>query len=103
MNSRQIDQLLRKNRFTKKIFLGVFASDKIPQKIKNFPACFVANTDPSGQRGEHWVAYWVKDGKNVERFCSLGSEPNENAMTFLQQFKNIGPMVFHMRKSLKHL
>ena len=61
------------NRF----FDGVFASDKIPKKIK--PSHFVVlNTDPSGSIGQHWYAIYRHDRNVIECFDSLGiDEPKK--------------------------
>ena len=58
MNTLQIKRALERNRFTKKIFGGVFAADEVPQIIDTFPYGFVANTDPSTEPGTHWVAFY---------------------------------------------
>ncbi len=44
-------------------FLGVFPFDKIPTP-RNFPSCYVTNTDPSDLPGQHWLAlYFPSDGQ----------------------------------------
>ena len=89
MNSIQLESILRNNKFTKRNFLGVFAADNLPKNVKRFPHCFIANTDPQWQRGEHWVALWIPNSKNAEYFCSLGEEPNASFQSYLSQFKNV--------------
>ena len=51
MNTLQLKQALERNTFTKKIFGGVFAADELPKVMNTFPYGFVANTDPSTERG----------------------------------------------------
>jgi hypothetical protein len=43
--------------------------------LTSFPCALVANTDRSGQKGEHWVAFFVKDNNCVEYFDSFGMPP----------------------------
>ena len=43
-----------------KHFLGVFSSDEFPKKIKN-NQLFIINTEPSNQKGLHWVAFFKKN------------------------------------------
>lgn len=91
MNSKQLVAILKTARPTKKCFLGVFSSNNIPklQKVKKYPHCFVANTDKSGNIGEHWVAFFVNSSTSCEYFDSLGDKPNEDISSYLRQFNNI--------------
>lgn len=76
LNTQQILQILRKDKFSKTHFLGVFARDQIPLKLK-YPSSLILNTDKSNQKGEHWLAiYYDKDGK-AEFFDSFGRHPAE--------------------------
>ena len=46
-------------------FKGVFARDNLP-KIIYYPASFIANTDKSNKKGEHWLEFYYDiDGKWV--------------------------------------
>src|SRR5690242_5596580 len=89
MNSIQLESILRKTKFTKRYFLGVYSADNLPKNVKRFPHCFIANTEPHWQRGEHWVALWINDPKNAEYFCSLGEQPNPNFQLYLNKYKNV--------------
>ena len=80
MNTQQIDSILRRILPKNKVnFLGVFARDQIPYSLfassNNFPLCFVANTDPSTQPGEHWVAFFLSSPNKIEFFDSYGLHP----------------------------
>ena len=58
-------------------FQRVFAADKIPLPLHEFPAAFVANTDPTGEPGEHWVACFQKARFSpLEFFDSYGQDPS---------------------------
>ena len=60
------------------LFLGVFPKDLIPSiHTSSFPLCFVANTDPSTQAGEHWVAYFYDSPSYLEFFDSYGLSPSD--------------------------
>ena len=50
MDTLQLERALKRNTYTKKIFVGVFATDELP-KLNTFPCGFVANTDPSTEPG----------------------------------------------------
>ena len=66
-------------------FLGVFASDKLPpiNTIAAYtPCCYVANTDPTGWGGSHWVAFFHPLPNKLEFFDSYGRPPQEFGYTF---------------------
>lgn len=64
-------------------FLGVFPIDLIPSfnNIK-FPACLVANTDPSTKPGTHWVAIYLESPNKIEFFDSYGLHPSVYGFSF---------------------
>jgi len=66
----------QKIQFLEKHFLGTFAINQIPQKIKP-KSFFVCNTDPSYLSGKHWIAFIKLDDKYCEIFDSLGVKINE--------------------------
>jgi hypothetical protein len=88
MNSIQIDSILKRNCHTKEYFKGVYSSNNIPLLAK-YPHCFIANTDKKGTRGEHWVAFFVKNEKNIEYFDSYAEKPNEDITIYLSNFLEI--------------
>ena len=76
MNTGELNCILeRALRDTGVAFLGVFAADRIPNRITTFPCCFVANTDPARQPGAHWVACFCATPSRVEFFDSYGLPP----------------------------
>jgi len=74
MYSSQISNALKKDPYASKYFVGVFPSDALPKRIK-YPSAVVANTDPSDEKGEHWVCYFFDKNKNAEYFDSYGLPP----------------------------
>jgi hypothetical protein len=83
MDSIQIARLLQ----SKPQFLGVFPANLLPSPILFEPYCFIANTDPSGKPGNHWVAFYV-EGNVCDYFDSMGLPPTHNIyfLNFLQNF-----------------
>ena len=79
MDTQQIDKLLSHALLKSPVsFLGVFASDQLPlpTAIETFsPCCYVANTDPTGQEGSHWVAFFHSDPNSLDFFDSFGENP----------------------------
>lgn len=75
MDTQQITRILSGNEKTKHIFIGVFAKDQLPTSIKNFPACFVVNTDASTEEGSHWLAFYMKTSTDLCFFDSFGYPP----------------------------
>lgn len=90
MNTVDIFKTLSKNPITKKIFIGVFASDKLP-KLTQRPACLVVNTDPSNLPGTHWIAIFIPNkGKSIF-FDSYGRFPwDDRFRKFLKNSNNKG-------------
>lgn len=70
MNSLEIEYIL-KNAVS--VFEGVFPADKVPKTV-NLHSAIVANTDPASKPGEHWVAFYFKDGRGIY-FDSYGRPP----------------------------
>ena len=56
-------------------FLGVFALDQIPSSFSQYPCAYVANTDPSSRKGQHWVAFYHESSTQLEFFDSYGLPP----------------------------
>ena len=59
-------------------FLAVFTSDNIPDAIRVSafsPCCFIVNTDVTGGRGKHWVAFFHLSSRSIEFFDSFGRKP----------------------------
>lgn len=53
MNSSEISRAVDGNRFTKSIFRGVFACDKVPRNRGPLPALLMVDTDDLGKSGSH--------------------------------------------------
>ena len=70
MNTRQIDYVIRRHVHE---FDGVFSIDNLPPKDN--PKLLVANTDPSHQPGEHWIAISVDRNGDGKYFDSFGRPP----------------------------
>lgn len=73
MRTSQLTSLLRKHNATRKVFKGVYPCDRIPNSVPS-PAALIANTDPDGQPGRHWVAYYFTPS-TVYFFDSYGQPP----------------------------
>ena len=66
-------------------FLGVFPSDLLPLHcaIEAFaPCCYVANTDPKGKDGSHWVAFFHESQNSLDFFDSFGRHPYDLGFHF---------------------
>ena len=73
MRTRTLARLLKSHKDTRKVFRGVYPCDKIPKSLPATSA-IVANTDPHGESGQHWVAYFFTP-KQVLYFDSFGLPP----------------------------
>lgn len=79
MNNRQLTQLANKCLDLRRIFQGVFPSDKLPRNIKHKKGAlaYIVNLDREGQPGSHWVAIFVPANRKLpmEYFDSYGLLP----------------------------
>jgi len=71
MNTLQIDECLKQNKFTQKIYRGTFPCDKIPRLEIEGPTLFVANLSDSFHEGSHWIGIYL-DSKRIELFDTGG-------------------------------
>lgn len=76
MNTQQLTEVLNQDHVTRPIFMGVFASDSLPEKIDHFPFLLIANSDPSTDSGSHWLAFYISSQEEGEFFDSYGNQPS---------------------------
>ena len=88
MNTSQIWTALKSDPVTGKKFLGVFPADRLPKEIESYPKGFIANTDVSGKRGTHWVAFYFPSEGKAEFFDSYGQPPERYHKFFRDYLKH---------------
>ena len=74
MNTDQLNKIMLRHNITKKIYLGTFAIDKLPETVR-YPSCMIINNQKSTEPGEHWIALYFGKNKNSEFFDSFGNSP----------------------------
>ena len=72
MNSLQIEKVLSKNPYTRRLFKGVFAADTL-RKFNEYPYCLVVNSDKQMEKGTHWLGLYIPKSDTIEYFDSLAS------------------------------
>jgi hypothetical protein len=75
MNNIQIENILKKDKFSKHNFIGVYSRDNLPLKVIK-PSTLIFNSDISSGPGEHWIALNYTKNGNCEFFDSLGLGPH---------------------------
>lgn len=71
MNNLELEHCLLTNKKTRKIFNGVYPSNKLVDvNIKN--GLYIANTSPDTSKGVHWVAFFISP-KCLEVFDTSGT------------------------------
>ena len=88
MDTIQLTVILRKDRYTRGVFQGVYSSDKLPGHISSYPALFIANVDTSDKPGTHWVAFYFTKEREGELFDSYGLPPSNYTGTFTSFLNN---------------
>ena len=76
MDTRQMYAVLRSDKNTAPHLRGVFASDRLPRRVRDYPSAYVVNTDPSNKPGQHWLAIYFDGEERGEFFDSYGRAPN---------------------------
>ena len=82
MNTIQLALILKKDKYTRGVFQGVYPSDKLPTSVSSLPALFIANVDTSDKPGSHWVAFYFTKDREGEFFDSYGLPPSNYSGTF---------------------
>ena len=83
-----IDEVLKKDIQTKRVFSGVFARDELPENV-NYPSCLVFNTQPRAQRGQHWLALFYDKNGNCDFFDSFAMPASNYALVpYLERTSN---------------
>ena len=75
----QIERILRRDPYCKKIFKGVYASDQI--KRFSYPSAYVINSDPSTRPGKHWIAVFFDRRGNGQYFDNYDIPPKVPGFT----------------------
>ena len=82
----QLMRICRNDDYISKNFLGVFPCDKLPI-VNQTPTTFIANTKPSHDKGEHWIAIEFTNNGEAFYFCSYGREPNGIFKRYLDKYE----------------
>ena len=88
MDTIQLTFILRKGKYTRGVFHGVYPSDKLPRTVLSFPALFIAHVDTSEKPRSHWVAFYFTKDREGEFFDSYGLPPSNYAGTFTRFLNN---------------
>ena len=80
-----LETALKRDLFTNKLYGGVVARDELPIKV-TYPSCFIINTRPRTNSGEHWLAVFYDKNGCADFFDSYGHHPSYfNLTTFLEK------------------
>lgn len=86
MNSLEIANILSHYKYTRGLFCGVYARDRVPVQPPRYPCCFILNTDSASKEGEHWLAIFYDQDGNAEFFDSYGQHPSQYRLeSYLEQ------------------
>ena len=75
MNNRTVEKMLRHDQRTARLFEGIYAVDKLPDRVK-FPSYIIVNTSKSYVYDGHWVIIYFKNTDSVIFFDSFGRGPS---------------------------
>ena len=75
LSTDEIYKILKNDEFANENFKKVVPFDCLPSR-PDYPSSFVVNTDPKGQKGEHWLAIYYDKSGECTFFDSFGNGPN---------------------------
>ena len=85
MDTIQLSNILKRDKFTKKYFSGVLSIDLLPIKKIGKTCSFIINTQNSTLPGEHWFAIFLPKSGKIEYFDSYGLKPiNQEVYSFIK-------------------
>ena len=84
MMTSEIDETLKNDLYTKQVYEGVYALDKLPERLKP-RGLYIMNLDVSTESGSHWTLIKVQSASEgvVTYFDSLGRPPPKEIMSKL--------------------
>ena len=85
--SDQISDIIKHDPRTQKQFLGVYASNDLPDLYAN--TFIILNTEPRHKSGSHWVVLYKNKEHVFEFFDSLGKSPHKYAFKNFPKYKYI--------------
>ena len=97
MDTREIGDILKRDRFTKHYFRGVFACDQLSKQYMPRPSVLVINTDPADKPGQHWVAIYITRDGVGEYFDSYGKAPSVPQIEYFLR-KNAKYVIYNKRQ-----
>ena len=74
MDELLVEKILETDNVTRRQFLGAFARDELPARPP-YPSCFIFNSEPRVESGEHWLAVYFNKHGYAHFFDSYGHEP----------------------------
>ena len=92
MNGRDVDLILKKNSVTKRLYTGTFPACIFPDTARNSYS-FITNTQEHNEPGDHWVGWFIRDGK-VTFMDTFGRAPDDETFPnyfsdFIEKFDNV--------------
>ena len=92
MNGRDVDLILKNNSVTKHLYTGTFPACISPG-TNRASYSFISNTQEHNEPGDHWVGWFIRDGK-VTFMDTFGRAPDDETFPnyfsdFIEKFDNV--------------
>ena len=98
MNNKELESYL--SRYGTRIV----CADELPAVIEKRPAFYVVNTDPCGQPGKHWIAFYFPECRGIcEFYDSLGKTPGYYHERFESVLVANGPRYAYIKDRIQAL
>ena len=98
LNTLQLLQIMKNHPSTSPYFIGVFARDRLPRKLR-YPCCFIVNTQKAMEPGEHWLGVFYSSFREAEFFDSYGKPPEYYNLT--SYLRTTSSSIVHNKKQIQ--
>lgn len=98
MDGFTLENILKKDSFTRHIFQGIYSEDTL-DKIEPGYAC-IANTSKNFEKGEHWIVVSNLRPTHVDFLCSYRSPPKSYKNIF-KVMKATGKKIYQLPRRLQ--
>ena len=92
MIRQDVDRILKNNSITKRHYIGTFPACMFPDTNRERYS-FISNTQEHNEPGDHWVGWFIRDGK-VTFMDTYGRAPDDETFPhyfsdFIEKFDNV--------------
>ena len=101
MQGSQIENLIKKDQYTKRRYAGAFCADTIPMTLKKGFFYLLNESETSDALGSHWtVISCLRPNQSVDYLCSFGGD-GKNLPRVHQALLGVNPNIYSFDRRLQ--